>query len=291
MKKIILFAVALIISCSSPEPIDADSMLYKKDDKSFLIENDELYSGPAFKLHDNGKLRLELNYKDGKVDGSYKSYYENGELKIESFLMDGKKDGIHKTYYENGQLEQESPYKNDKRDGFARAYHENGQPKLEGSFKNDKLVGITKMYYENGQLKSEAIYKDGKLDGIKKDFYSNGQLKSEAIYKDGKRDGPQKSYDENGKLIVKRTKTKSSGSQQGVYDLRNGEVVFRISVTKSGVDGILNYNGFSSVYGVEGTVSGTIKNNILYEDGVMRVGSIDSSGRSINYQQWTIPKR
>ena len=44
------------------------------------------------------------------------------------------------------------------------------------------------------------------------------------------------------------------------------------------------------MYGVEGNVNGTIKDNTLYEGGVMRIGSIDRNGKWIKYDGHTIYK-
>ena len=41
--------------------------------------------------YDNQNIKYEGNYKDGKLDGLWKSYYENGQLKNERNYNDGKK--------------------------------------------------------------------------------------------------------------------------------------------------------------------------------------------------------
>ena len=63
---------------------------------------------------DNGKLKLEMNYKDGKLEGLSKDYYENGQLKYERNYKDGKKDGLHKSWNWKGQLDYEITYLNGK---------------------------------------------------------------------------------------------------------------------------------------------------------------------------------
>ena len=36
--------------------------------------------GIAYSYHPNGKLAIEAPYKNGKLDGVFKSYYDNGKL-------------------------------------------------------------------------------------------------------------------------------------------------------------------------------------------------------------------
>jgi antitoxin component YwqK of YwqJK toxin-antitoxin module len=63
--------------------------------------------------------------KFDKKEGFFKNFHENGQLKKEGNFINGKKEGLYKTYYENGQLEFEGNYKE-------------GELKSEGNFKDDK---------------------------------------------------------------------------------------------------------------------------------------------------------
>lgn len=240
--------------------------------------------------------RLEVTFKDDKLEGSYKKYYKSGNLEEESFYKNNKLDGIQTLYFDNEQLikNQVINYSNGSIDGLYERYYENGQLKKKASVNsNEKYFGNYKEYYENGQLKIDSNYKAGKLEGSYKEYYENGKLRKDGAYAYGEFVPGLRLGTSNLSSELERANSgnsNSGSSQKGLYDLRDGEVVFRIAVTESDVDGIFNYDGFSSVYGVEGNVNGTIKNNTLYEDGVMRIGSIDSGGRWIKYEQWTIPK-
>ena len=92
------------------------------------------------RYHENGQLRSEVTYKNGILDGLYKSYYEyGGQPRIKTTLKDGKKHGPWKWYYDNGQLKEEGTFKDDKRDGPIKEYHENGQLVGEGTYKDKKV--------------------------------------------------------------------------------------------------------------------------------------------------------
>ena len=88
-------------------------------------------------------------------------YYENGQIKSEEIYKDGKKDGKVTYWDENGQIETEEIYKNDKKvSRTIYKYHDNGQIKLELNWKDSKIVKSTN-WYKNGQIELEMNYKDG----------------------------------------------------------------------------------------------------------------------------------
>ena len=93
-------------------------------------ENTEI----RYSYYENGQIREEGNYKDGKEHGKYTSWYENGQIMVESNLKDGKIDGKRTVWYENGQ----------------KAY--------EWNFKDGDVVGKYIEWYENGQIKEEGIW-------------------------------------------------------------------------------------------------------------------------------------
>ena len=53
----------------------------------------------------------EENYKDGKQDGKWVSYYENKRVEEQGNFKEGKRDGKLVFYYENGKIEKEIYYK------------------------------------------------------------------------------------------------------------------------------------------------------------------------------------
>ena len=62
-------------------------------------------------------IMSEVNYKNGKLIGLFKSYYKNGQLeshgtyKYTESAVYSRKDGVWKYYYDNGQLQSERYYK------------------------------------------------------------------------------------------------------------------------------------------------------------------------------------
>ena len=65
---------------------------------SVLVEMPE-GSGINKEYYENGIIKEEISYKDGKLNGISKEYYENGSLKSESTFKDGVLHGIVIEYY------------------------------------------------------------------------------------------------------------------------------------------------------------------------------------------------
>ena len=75
------------------------------------------------------EIREGIAYVKGETKaftGIIKSYYDNGALKEDTPYKDGKENGIGKVYYHNGNLLMEGNYKDDKLEGLFKEYYENG---------------------------------------------------------------------------------------------------------------------------------------------------------------------
>ncbi len=131
-----------------------------------IIEYTETYvdgilNGPKTWYSYDGKVVLEENYKNDKIEGEQKAYYENGNIKsivdykngrivkIEALAQDGtvlhksdlsKGTGLWKYFWENGNILEEGSYKNWKKDGKWVKYRENGEVDVTTIYKNGKLI-------------------------------------------------------------------------------------------------------------------------------------------------------
>lgn len=151
------------------------------------------YLGPL------GKIR-ELPYKDNRLNGTSR-IYEEGVLRSESEYKDGKLEGLFRAFHKNGNLMVEATHKNEKLVGSIKTYYDNGELKLE-SFNDEKgrCHGERKTYFRNGTLESITICQEGEWVGIGKDYYESGVLKAERFHENGKQ-VLKKEYDEKGNLI------------------------------------------------------------------------------------------
>ena len=77
-------------------------------------------------FYDNGKLKYQRFYKDGKANGKWAHYYDDGNTWIEGNYNNGIKVGLWTTYYKNGQEWTMSDYKNNERSGKWLFYNDDG---------------------------------------------------------------------------------------------------------------------------------------------------------------------
>jgi len=82
------------------------------DDYTKSAQNNQSVRQKPFYYYD-GQLKELRRYSNEthKSHGIWEYYYENGNLKVECNYKDGKKDGIYKEFYQDGKLQIERNYK------------------------------------------------------------------------------------------------------------------------------------------------------------------------------------
>ena len=153
---------------------------------------------------EDGVLIDNANFKAGERDGLTEQFYnDTGKLRVSANYKNGVLDGKFKTYYPNGNLQGEVTYKNGEMNGEYREYNENKNIRLSGSYKNNLQDGEWKSYLEDGTLETIVNYKDGELNGLKEDYYKNGNVWIRQEFKNNDLDGVYEVYYENGNLQLK----------------------------------------------------------------------------------------
>lgn len=151
-------------------------------------------SSKSYKL-ENGLLDKEEVYKNGKTVQT-REYFENGKVKAEINYKDGKFDGLSKVCFPDGRAKVMIYFKNGRRDGSCRTYNSEGKLLTDFNFKNGHQHGMQKSYDDLGKVLESVEYKDGKKDGIERKYYNDGRPKSAIGYKNGVLDGMSVTYDE-----------------------------------------------------------------------------------------------
>jgi antitoxin component YwqK of YwqJK toxin-antitoxin module len=150
-----------------------------------------------------GLPKEEINIQNEQINGVGKEYYDNGNLKSEATFVNGKKNGMHTQYYVNGSKSSEENYRNGIKDGPVKIYYQSGGIQYEGNHVNDKLEGPLKEYYRNGKLLNVIQTRGGKANGSYISYWFNGQIESKGEMLNGEKNGPFETYDINGKLSSK----------------------------------------------------------------------------------------
>jgi len=63
------------------------------------------FTGKAFDLHPDGKMKEERTYRAGQETGPYRTWYPNGQKQEEVYHVNGSPNGRWLEWYANGQIE------------------------------------------------------------------------------------------------------------------------------------------------------------------------------------------
>ncbi|MDR3259322.1 MAG: hypothetical protein LBT51_06855, partial [Fusobacteriaceae bacterium] len=180
--------------------------------------------------YEDGKIKIQANYKNDMLDGEYEEFDIDGNLKIQKLMSNGRiirdgkeinnlKEGIHKSYYSSGNLETELNFKNGTLDGLQTFYYENGNIMCTANFNTGLLNGIFKDYLPDGTLYSEINYENGLKKGMEKEYYPSGKIYGEYINED-EDIKIQYSYNDGKKIIASSEK---NGRINNTYE--NGSIL------------------------------------------------------------------
>ena len=151
---------------------------------AYLIGTNILFTGKAFSTHQNGEKRSEMYIKDGNLK-MVSAWYENGQIKSEAFWENGKINGSNSVWHENGHKKFEIKMIDGTPDGVANYWYDNGQKEQKMSITRGVENGPSTKWYRNGKKKFEGIAKNGKPHGIFSSWHENGQKAMELIYNNG----------------------------------------------------------------------------------------------------------
>ena len=107
-------------------------------------------------------------------DGVQRSYWDNGKLKSEQRFVDGKLDGPYKTWYDNGQVFQDGQYANGMMDGSWLIFYPDGQ--LASKALYDKGTGKQTCYDNDGCIIMEVSYVDNLKHGKEIHYATDGTV-------------------------------------------------------------------------------------------------------------------
>lgn len=131
MQRVILM-VLIVLACSMcRQRVDNKSFVTTSDGNGNIESeihyiDDTIKHGTAKYYYTDGKLKGEINYKNGLMDGWYTGYRPDGTLLTKQHYKNGKQDGETYWYDNNGKLEQESNWLNGKNFGDAYFYYPTG---------------------------------------------------------------------------------------------------------------------------------------------------------------------
>jgi uncharacterized protein len=211
-----------------------------------IILEDGSRDGHWKEYFDDGSVKAEGDYKNGKEVGEWKYYYPNGKLEqAGKYSNTGKLTGTWKWYYDTGQLLREEDYEKGVRDGLHTEYDENGKVVEEGEYLNDEENGP--WFSISGDYLERGTYRDGLKNGMWKSYYliqkgsaTDSILRFSGNFIDDNPDGKHVYYWENGNL--KEEGLYIMGKKEGDWLLNNFDGTPFIVITyRNGVE--VKYDG------------------------------------------------
>ena len=107
--------------------------------------------GPARSWYDDGALRVEERWVEGRRDGTFVEYHRNGKQARRGSYAGDDKVGTWTIWYEEGGLEERSDFLRNVPHGPFTAWHRNGQKRLEGRHCLGAQCGPWTSYDEQGR--------------------------------------------------------------------------------------------------------------------------------------------
>jgi len=184
------------------------------------LDNQGRRTGMWQDLHDNGRMREEGTWNEGKKNGLFKLYDRKGEfLRFERYLDDqlvmedetSFVPEVHKEFYDSGELKMVGSYKEGSKQGVFREYDTEGNIISSAIYENNvkvgegvidaagKRQGAWTIYFPTGEVRAKGTYVDGKREGDWTYFYKEGKTEQTGRYKNDLPEGSWKWYYASGK--------------------------------------------------------------------------------------------
>jgi antitoxin component YwqK of YwqJK toxin-antitoxin module len=158
MKKLSYFIFFLLVmsSCSHKITISEDQL---PEDKFYYSDAITPYTGKCIILYKNSeKVKEEMHFKNGVLNGIWISYYPTGEMKQKGEYSNGMFHGKWESWSELGGKLYEVYYQKDSLSGKYITWHKTGKVKEKGEFLTNKKVGDWLIYNESGDLILKSNY-------------------------------------------------------------------------------------------------------------------------------------
>ncbi len=148
---------------------------------------------------ENGNIKSELPYKNGKLQGTARWYYEDGTIQQEVPYVNNSIEGLSIRYHDNGRKELEEEYKNNIRNGRATEYSYSGRRIEIKEYVNDTLNGPYRKWHGNRELQISGMFTNGLFSGTWLYYNDYGNLVGEGRYEAGM--GIQRFWNPDGSLL------------------------------------------------------------------------------------------
>jgi antitoxin component YwqK of YwqJK toxin-antitoxin module len=288
MRFLLTFLLTILFFNNYAQSVKKVETYYDPSSKTKIHEVYSVVTQPPYLKHglykeftESGKLKREVNYVNGKRNGTTTNYYtldgyycKELPVFVENFrndvlhgvqelynCYDGKYQKIQRTEYNNGSAISEMTwYSNGTKksqvvmNGLCGTWYENGKPNNEYTNLNGDASGAFKHWYENGQLASTGKYLNGNLIGEWTFYYEDGKIQTEKGFYADSRLRWVKNYDVNGNLKdeLQSDSSKALVYVKTIYDTTNLKLVLaqyeQIMIDRSGNLELVNHGRYQKFF-------------------------------------------
>jgi|GEM_PF-573007 len=161
----IFLLIPILVLCAPKKILDPDPNLSRDASGLVLLYQNKPFTGILVVNLGTGNRR-EIEFLNGKQDGSMKEFYEDGKLAAHYIYKQGEKVGTHKGWYENGNLRFHYEYdENGNQHGDIWEWTENGKVYLYKKVEHGKEIG-QKIWRADGKIYANYLYKETGLLGL-----------------------------------------------------------------------------------------------------------------------------
>jgi antitoxin component YwqK of YwqJK toxin-antitoxin module len=180
--------------------------------KAIQKDSISVLHGKTTSNYQNGGIREQYIYKNGRKNGKYTIYQQSGNVKEKGKYEEDLNIGNKLTYGNNGNLQKDENYiiidNPDYKDVISNdetKANDNSYTRKEIRIEPKKLSvlgGKAKYYYYNGLISADFQFKKGLKDGTCKEYHQdqNNRLKSSMEFKNGLQHGSFINYKSDGSI-------------------------------------------------------------------------------------------
>jgi len=145
------------------------------------------------KVRVGSMLKEESFYiKNGKhvLHGTQRLWFENGQLRREKEYVDGRRHGQMTEWHSDGTKAEEGTYQNGLREGLWQGWHEvTGAKYWEATHADGHIVGEKVYWYDSGRLEGKETYDSEGHIQRKAGWYPDGRMRMDGTFRKGRQHG------------------------------------------------------------------------------------------------------
>lgn len=167
VKKTLIFLI-LAIPIFASEPLDTIKTTYGDGSLARIYtvkKGTDVREGLSMSYNAEGKLMIQVPYKDGKMEGLFLSYYPSGKIREKVNYKNDLEDGVFERFFENGKLESRELYSQGLLNGLSEKWDSLGVKRESLAYENGELEGKARLFDSKGLVKEEMDFFKGMRHG------------------------------------------------------------------------------------------------------------------------------